>query len=316
MEIKKINKSKLFPNTFIDEFYGKFSFQSQEDIQLYKNIEENGIQVPLIISNSGLIISGNRRYYCAMKSSVIREIPVIIKNIDDENITEYIIVSLQIQRIKNEVQIAREYKIIGDYYNIKRGKGNELKNKLGREERDILIKNSPYSETTIKRVFESHKLIKNIQNGITDEDAWKKLESDIKTKSISAIHKKLKDIDGEEINNKLVKKIKINKFKDFRIYTRSCDDLSDIVNDNSIDCVCTSPPYYNGIRTYSEDKNDVKKITVNKELEQLGHENTPEEYVQKMVKYLLECKRTLKDTGSIWVNVMDVRKDGKCMSSN
>jgi DNA modification methylase len=29
-----------------------------------------------------------------------------------------------------------------------------------------------------------------------------------------------------------------------------------------------------------------------------------------MVKYVLECVRTLKTTGSIWVNIMDVRKDG------
>ncbi|WDT67227.1 DNA methyltransferase [Cloacibacterium sp. TD35] len=308
---KKIHKSKIFPNPFIDKLYGKFSFQSYEDIKFYENIVENGIQTPLIIAKSGLIISGNRRYYCAVKSSVIKEIPVIIKDIEDENITEYMIVSLQLQRIKNEIQIAREYKIIGDYYKINRGKGNEIKNKLGREERDLLMKNSPYSETTIKRVLESYKLIKKIEDDLTDDDLWRKLENDIKTKSISAIHKKLKEIDGEILNNKLAKKIDISKFKNFRIFTRSCDDLSDIVEDNSIDCVCTSPPYYNGIRTYSEDKKNIKKGFVNEELEQLGHEKTPEEYVAKMVKYLLEFKRTLKNTGSIWVKVMDVRKEGK-----
>lgn len=310
MKIIKLHKSKLFPNPFIDEFYGKFSFQSYDDIQFFNNISENGIEVPLIIAKSGLIISGNRRYYCAVKSSAIKEIPVIVKDIEDVEITEYLIVSLQLQRVKNEIQIAREYKIIGDYFNINRGKGNEIKNKLGREERDKLMSNSPYSETTIKRVLESHKIIKRIENDLTDDDVWKKLEIEIKTKSISAIHKKLKEIEGEELNNELVNKISLTNSNNFRIYTRSCDDLSDIVNDDSINCVCTSPPYYNGIRTYSEDKSNVKKSKTTEELEQLGHEKTPDEYVKKMVKYLLECKRTLKESGSIWVNIMDVRKDG------
>jgi DNA modification methylase/ParB-like chromosome segregation protein Spo0J len=311
MEIKKLHKSKIIPNTFIDEFYGKFSFQSFDDIQFYKNIVENGIQVPLIVAKSGLIISGNRRYYCAVKSSQIKDIPVIIKDIEDKDITDYMIISLQQQRIKNVVQITREYKIIGDFYKINRGKGNELNNKLGRTERDALMKNSPFSESTIKRVLDSHKLIKKVQNNISDEDAWKRLENDIKTKSVDAIHKKLKEIYAEESNERLAKKKIDYKFKDFRIHTRSCDDLTDIVDNHTIDCVCTSPGYYNGIRIYSEDKKGVKKGVKTKVLEQLGHEKTPEEYVQKIVKYLLECKRTLKNTGSIWVNIMDVRKHGK-----
>ena len=53
------------------------------------------------------------------------------------------------------------------------------------------------------------------------------------------------------------------------------------IEDNTIQCVVTSPPYW-GLRDYGEDK-------------QLGLEETPEEYVENMVKVFREVKRALKD---------------------
>lgn len=303
-------KSFLRPNEFIDNFYGKFSLQSFEDIEFFKNIDDNGIQIPLVVSKSGLIISGNRRYYCAIHNRKIKEIPVIVKDIEDEEITDYMIVSLQLQRIKNEVQVAREYKIIGDYYNINRGKGNELNNKLGRAERDALMKNSQYSETTIKRVLIVHKLYKQLKKETNDNIVWEKLNEEVKKKSISSIEKTLKNIIGENENENKTKNIRLDKYPAFKIYSRSCEDLSDIIDDKTTNCVCTSPPYYSGIRTYSEDGKNIKEGFNKEELVQLGHESTPEEYIMKMIKYVKECVRTLKDDGSIWINIMDVRKDG------
>ena len=90
----------------------------------------------------------------------------------------------------------------------------------------------------------------------------------------------------------------------------SCEDLSDVVEDNTISCVCSSPPYYGGIRNYTEDEKEIIKGIKDKNETQLGHEKTPAEYIEKMVKYVRECIRTLKPTGSIWINIMDVRKEG------
>ena len=179
-EQKKI--SEIRPNPFIDEFYGAFSLQSINDIQLFENIIENGIKTPILVTNSGLIISGNRRYYCAKKSTKINSLPVIIEDIEDDEVTEYMIVSLQLQRIKTEIQIAKEYQIIGNYYEIKRGKGNEEQNKEGRKKRDELMSQSNYSESSIKRVLKSHKLIKELDEKLNDDSAWKKLEEMSKSK--------------------------------------------------------------------------------------------------------------------------------------
>jgi len=63
------------------------------------------------------------------------------------------------------------------------------------------------------------------------------------------------------------------------------------IEDNTIQCVVTSPPYW-GLRDYGED-------------EQLGLEETPEEYVENMVKVFREVRRTLKDDGTLWLNLGD-----------
>lgn len=68
------------------------------------------------------------------------------------------------------------------------------------------------------------------------------------------------------------------------------DRLKDL-DDNSVDCVITSPPYFN-LRDYHAEG-------------QIGMEKTPEEYVEKMVDVFREVKRVLKDTGTVWLNIGD-----------
>jgi len=61
--------------------------------------------------------------------------------------------------------------------------------------------------------------------------------------------------------------------------------------DNSVDCCVTSPPYY-GLRDYGIDN-------------QIGLEETPEAYIQKLVDIFREVKRVLRDDGTLWVNIGD-----------
>ena len=68
------------------------------------------------------------------------------------------------------------------------------------------------------------------------------------------------------------------------------DRLKDL-NDESVQCVVTSPPYW-GLRDYRQD-------------EQLGLEKTPEKYVENMVKVFREVKRVLKHDGTVWLNLGD-----------
>ena len=65
-------------------------------------------------------------------------------------------------------------------------------------------------------------------------------------------------------------------------------------------CV-TSPPYY-GLRDYGGEEN------------QIGQEESPEEYVEEMVKVFRSVRDVLTDDGTLWLNIGDsyynYRKDG------
>jgi len=132
------------------------------------------------------------------------------------------------------------------------------------------------------------------------------------------------------------------------------DKLQEIKSD-SIQCVVTSPPYW-GLRDYgtaewvggdencshieqkclASDKNKLsggkgdrtrqtismqyksvcKKCSAKRIDKQLGLEETPEEYVEKMVEVFREVKRVLKDDGTVWLNLGDSYAGNNSRASN
>jgi len=71
----------------------------------------------------------------------------------------------------------------------------------------------------------------------------------------------------------------------------NCLDKIQELDDNSIDCVVSSPPYF-GLRDYGVE-------------EQFGLEKTYQEYIANTVKVFETFKPKLKDTATIWWNVGD-----------
>lgn len=61
--------------------------------------------------------------------------------------------------------------------------------------------------------------------------------------------------------------------------------------DGCCDVCVTSPPYYM-LRDYNS-------------IGQIGHEQTPEEYIKKLVNVFREVRRVLKDDGTLWLNIGD-----------
>jgi DNA modification methylase len=76
------------------------------------------------------------------------------------------------------------------------------------------------------------------------------------------------------------------------IYTGDCLDSLKQLEDQSINTCITSPPYW-GLRDY------------NGEEKQLGMEDTPEEFVDNLVKVFREVRRVLRDDGTVWLNLGD-----------
>lgn len=61
--------------------------------------------------------------------------------------------------------------------------------------------------------------------------------------------------------------------------------------DKSVNCCVTSPPYY-GLRDYGIEG-------------QIGNEETPERYVERLLRVFSEVHRVLKDDGTLWLNLGD-----------
>lgn len=60
---------------------------------------------------------------------------------------------------------------------------------------------------------------------------------------------------------------------------------------NSVDCIVTSPPYFQ-MRDYDHP-------------DQIGGEETYQDYLSSLIHVFLLCKNTLKETGTMWINIGD-----------
>ncbi len=87
-----------------------------------------------------------------------------------------------------------------------------------------------------------------------------------------------------------------------KIYNENCLEGLKKLPDNSIDCCVTSPPYF-GLRDYGHE-------------EQIGAEETPELFVESMIKVFSEVNRVLKPEGTLWLNLGDSYWGGKGMSGS
>lgn len=128
-----------------------------------------------------------------------------------------------------------------------------------------------------------------------------------------------------------------------KIYNEDCLEGLKELQDNSIDCCVTSPPYY-ALRDYGTghweggdancnheeariktrfdyDISDKQKSSAGTDVtkyikvcpkcgairvdEQIGLEETPEEYIRKLTEVFMEVHRVLKPTGTLWLNIGD-----------
>ncbi len=78
---------------------------------------------------------------------------------------------------------------------------------------------------------------------------------------------------------------------DVKIIQGDCRTALRQLDPTSVQCCVTSPPYW-GLRDYGHP-------------DQIGQENSPEEYVETMRTVFAEVGRVLKDDGTLWLNLGD-----------
>ena len=79
--------------------------------------------------------------------------------------------------------------------------------------------------------------------------------------------------------------------KHYEILNGDALEMLKTLPDETVDCCVTSPPYY-ALRDYGVDG-------------QIGLEDTPEAYIERLVDVFHEVKRVLKNDGTLWVNIAD-----------
>ena len=79
---------------------------------------------------------------------------------------------------------------------------------------------------------------------------------------------------------------------DYKVLQGDCRKTLKKLPEKSIHTCVTSPPYF-GLRNYNDEE------------DQIGIEQSPEEYVQELVKVFREVKRVLADDGTLWLNLGD-----------
>lgn len=87
----------------------------------------------------------------------------------------------------------------------------------------------------------------------------------------------------------------IDKLKN-KIILGNCLDVLKDIPDCSVDMCVTSPPYY-ALRDYGH-------------IDQIGLEETPEQFIEKLVNVFSEVYRILKPDGTLWVNMGDSYASG------
>ena len=299
----KVNINLLRPNNYTNELYGEFSLSNEEDYLLFQTIRLLGLVEPLIISNDYVIISGVRRFKVA-KMLGITEVPVIIKNTKEVNEIDVIIHNQF--RNKNPIQWAYEYEKIREQLGSKQGKKleEEDKNKLDAV-KQVVLKN--ISDTSRKRVLTAFKISKELTPEKNDKQIWKDLSEEFKKrKNVNSILSNLEVLKSKKKNDEIRGIYESINEDCFKIIQGDSSNVSDEIEDDSIQCLMTSPPYWN-YRKYDQNTNDNLQIP-------LGNEVNVDDYINSLVEIFSKYKNKLKLTSSIFVNVMDKVHNGKIMN--
>jgi DNA modification methylase len=246
-----------------------------------ESIKMMGLLEPLTVNMNWEVVSGNRRFE-SVKKLGWKEVEV--HQIDVKEGEEVLtLIHFNRQRIKTTQELLNEYFELETYH---KTKGIEK----GKKVRNIVSDEIKVTDGQLARILYIHKrnpkYIELIDQGIL---------------TVNQAYLNIRREEEERISRESLKRE--SKFQhpenrnEFTFYQKSSHKLNEI-EDDSIQCIFTSPPYALGIREYSE------KVVI-------GSEKTVEEYAENLTDHLVSCYRVLNERGSFFLNLGDVYHDGE-----
>ena len=288
--VEFVTPQSIFRNIELDNLY-----RLPKNYEMIRqNISTMGIITPLIVdSKSNTIVSGNLRHKIALELR-LPLIPVFFIDLGDD--MKMVSLSSNVQREKSSMEKYKEMMFYKSIFPSKKGQRNDLFPELIllKEERDIALSSIP----------------KDTQNKLNTIGL---MCMDLFPDEPTKLEGFFNEIDnGKSSLNKVYKKVKRLKIKSncltevpggdyisgsITIYNKSSESMEEL--DNCSINVSISSPVYWGMKFYQLPSN------------QLGQENSAEEYINNLKKHYLEVFRVLKNDGSLFVNINDCVKDGE-----
>lgn len=287
-----VNTNDLVLNQTIVDLYS--TPENFEDMKA--NIKEFGVIQPILVNRSNMVvISGNLRL------QIVRElgydvVPVIFceLTVDELNI---IALSTNKQRKKSKLDIFNEMEFIKKYFNIGQGSRTDLNPQL-KEEADR--KKSAMSGIT-KYEQDQMKKAEKLSTELFGDLAIDVLKSEISNLdsgkgSINSLVKRLEKQANDQVNRQAVPDSYELNLGDVKVFNHTCEDMFELA-DKTVTSIVTSPPYF-AMRDYGNGESE------------LGLESDRNKYLNNLINIFNECKRVLKDDGSLMVNINEKVENG------
>ena len=279
----KISVSKLVHHPRNEEIY---SLSNIDD--LVQSIGDVGLLSPLVIDKKNQVISGNRRL-SAIRELGWKQVDVEVADVPDEDVVG-ILIHHNKQRVKSTREILNEYAALEKIHGAGQGRRTDLdtsgKSTKGTVARDIIAEKIGLSSSQMGRLLFIQK---------TDADFVDHVDAGTLTinQAYTALKKRIADT--SIISKKSGSSASVET--DGYTFHHKSSHRMDEVDDESVQLVFTSPPYY-----------QQRKYTDGDEVS-LGHEDTPEEYVSNLVDHLDDIKRVLRKDGSFFLVLGDKFQD-------
>ena len=273
--ILKVSTNKISHHPLNQQIYNLTAIED-----LISSIEEKGLLQKLVVNQDFQVISGNRRLAAIIKLGWKEvEVEQIQTNPDEEL---ELLIHYNKQRVKTYREILNEIQYLHPKFAVGQGKRNDLTSVPGNRSsaRDNLANHLGMSASQIAKLMFIQKhdpsyidLIDSGEMTVAQSyqtiSRWKKQNDAVKFKSMDQLPSN----------------------ESFTFYNKSSHRM-DEVDDASIDLIFTSPPYWNK-RTYDD------------EIDGLGNEKTPREFVDNLLDHFADAKRVLKPSGSFFLVLGD-----------
>jgi len=291
-QVVTVNTNDLVLNQTIVDIYST----PENFVDIKSNILQFGIIQPILVNSLNMVvISGNLRLKIARELGH-QTVPVIFCDLSEEELN-VIALSTNFQRKKSLLDVKHELDFIEKYFNVGQGSRTDLNPQLKEEADRKKSAMSSVPKYTVDSIRKAEKLTRQLYGNNATEVLESELQKVDKGQgSMNSLVKRLEKDANDLTNRSVVPDTFQLDLGDVKVFNHSCEDMFELA-DKSVASIVTSPPYF-AMRDYGNGESE------------LGLESNRNEYLKNLINIFNECKRVLKDDGSLMVNINEKVENG------